>query len=315
MTRCPVLTLTISQLEYETGVPRSTIHHYLREGCLPAAQKTAASRALYTDVHVELLREIVALRAQGLPLAEVRSRLQARIDDAEANGIDLAARQAEETRRRILDAAARQFARKGYGRTRIADIVREAGVTPTVFYAHFKTKRQLFTRTFAVFIEWMQPLADEWSFAEPDLAARLLNNVTLYFGVQELSQNLLLLARTEALQEGGGARLAAQRSFEAMTRWLVEGFAPLRTADRPGPAIPDELVAYSMLGALEHTVMRSSWDGCYSRREVLATHLHVFLAVKALYEGRVDVSDEVARYGGLMDALAAGPPPRPPAAR
>ena len=183
-----MLTLTISQLEEETGVARSTIHHYLREGCLPAPQKTAASRALYTDVHVELLREIVALRAEGVPLADIRARLQSRIEAAETSGVDLAARQVEQTRRRVLDAAARQFARKGYGRTRIADIVREAGVTPTVFYGYFKTKRQLFTRTFAVFIEWMQPLADEWSVAEPDLAARLINSITLYFGVQELSR-------------------------------------------------------------------------------------------------------------------------------
>ena len=303
----------MSQLEAETGVSRSTIHHYMREGCLPAAQKTAASRALYSDAHVELLREIVALRADGVSLDQIKVRLRPRIEAAEASGIDLAARQAEQTRRRILDAAARQFARKGYGRTRIADIVKEAGTTPTVFYSHFKTKRQLFTRTFAVFIEWMQPLADEWSVDEPDLTARLLNSVTLYFGVQELSQNLLLLARTEALAGGGDARQAAQRSFGAMTRWLVEGLAPLRTPERPGPAIPDELVAYSLLGALEHTVMRSSWDGSYSRREVLATHLHVFLAVKALYEGRVDVSGEVAGYAELMDALAAGPPPRPAA--
>jgi AcrR family transcriptional regulator len=310
-----VLTLTISQLEGETGVPRSTIHHYLREKCLPAAQKTATSRSLYTDAHVELLREIVQLRAQGLSLAAIRSRLQPRIDAAEASEVDLAARQVESTRRRILDAAARQFARKGYGRTRIADIVKEAGITPTVFYAHFKTKRQLFTRTFAVFIEWMQPLADEWSVGEPDLSARLLNSVTLYFGVQELSQNLLLLARTEALEEGGDARQAAQGSFEAMTGWLVDGLAPLRTEDRPGPAIPDELVAYSLLGALEHTVMRSSWNGAYSPRDVLETHLHVFLALKALYEGRLDVSDEVAQYADLIDALAACPPPRPPAAR
>jgi AcrR family transcriptional regulator len=310
-----VLTLTISQLERETGAPRSTIHHYLRAGVLPAAQKTAASRALYTDVHVDLVREIVALRARGVPLDAIRARLQPRIAAAEAEEIDLAARQIEQTRLRVLDAAARQFARKGYRRTRIADIVKEAGITSTVFYSLFKTKRQLFTRAFAVFIEWMQPLADEWSVEEPDLGSRLLNSSMLYFGVQALSQNLLTLARTEALSEGGDAGDAAQRSFAAMTGWLVDGFASLRTAERPGPPIPDELVAYSLLGALEHTVMRSSWDDAYSRRDVLSTHLHVFLAVKALYEGKVDVSAEVARYADLLDALAAGVPPRPTAAR
>ena len=55
--------LTISELEQESGVPRSTIYYYVREGLLPPAQKAAASRAIYSDVYVALLGEIARLQA------------------------------------------------------------------------------------------------------------------------------------------------------------------------------------------------------------------------------------------------------------
>ncbi len=50
------------------------------------------------------------------------------------------ARQAEETRRRIVNAAARLFVRDGYAATSIAAIAEEAGVAVPTVYASMKTK-------------------------------------------------------------------------------------------------------------------------------------------------------------------------------
>ena len=69
--------LTISELERASGVPRSTIYFYVREGMLPEAQKAAASRAIYTDRHLALLQEIVRLKAEGLPLTAIKERMAA----------------------------------------------------------------------------------------------------------------------------------------------------------------------------------------------------------------------------------------------
>ncbi len=51
--------------------------------------------------------------------------------------------QAEQTRRQILDAAAKLFVARGYDRASIAAIAGEAGVSPETVYAHFRNKRTL----------------------------------------------------------------------------------------------------------------------------------------------------------------------------
>ena len=77
----------------------------------------------------------------------------------------------------------------------------------------------------------------------------------------------------------------------------------------------DELVAFGLLGALENVVMRASWDDRFSVRDVLWTTLCLFLAIRAVYEGRVDLSDDLVKYKALVDELSDSPPPVPPAAR
>ena len=61
----------------------------------------------------------------------------------------------EETRERLLDAAARVFELKGYEGATVAQIAREAGVSSGAIYAHYASKAEL--------------LADDVS---PDAAAR-----------------------------------------------------------------------------------------------------------------------------------------------
>jgi DNA-binding transcriptional MerR regulator len=53
-----------------SGLPRTTIHHYLREGLLPPPRKTAANAAVYGPEHLERLELLRALRGPELgPLA------------------------------------------------------------------------------------------------------------------------------------------------------------------------------------------------------------------------------------------------------
>ncbi len=64
-------------------------------------------------------------------------------------------RQAERTRatrRKLLDAAKRIFARQGFEAARLEDIAAGAGYTRGAFYAHFKSKEDIF---FALFEEWV----------------------------------------------------------------------------------------------------------------------------------------------------------------
>jgi len=53
-------------------------------------------------------------------------------------------RKREETRERLLKSAFSVFARNGYDRATVDEIVRDAGFSKGAFYVHFKTKEDLF---------------------------------------------------------------------------------------------------------------------------------------------------------------------------
>ncbi|MEM1180418.1 MAG: TetR/AcrR family transcriptional regulator [Acidobacteriota bacterium] len=50
----------------------------------------------------------------------------------------------EETRRRIVDAAARAFRASGFENVSVADVMKDAGLTVGGFYRHFRSKGELF---------------------------------------------------------------------------------------------------------------------------------------------------------------------------
>lgn len=58
----------------------------------------------------------------------------------------------DETRARILAAAAARFTRAGYDATGVAEICEQAGVSKGAFYYHFPTKQAVFM---ALFDEWL----------------------------------------------------------------------------------------------------------------------------------------------------------------
>lgn len=62
---------------------------------------------------------------------------------------------AEETRRRILEAARQVFAGQGYQATGVAEICQRAGVTKGAFFYHFPTKQALFL---ALLEDWLSQL-------------------------------------------------------------------------------------------------------------------------------------------------------------
>jgi len=53
-------------------------------------------------------------------------------------------RRGEDTRRRLMEAALGVFARNGYERATVDEIVREAGFSKGAFYVHFEAKEDIF---------------------------------------------------------------------------------------------------------------------------------------------------------------------------
>jgi AcrR family transcriptional regulator len=75
---------------------------------------------------------------------------------------------ASERRARLVVAATKVFARKGFRHAQIADVVREAKVARGTFYRHFESKRAVVA---AVAREWLDGMAAAAS-AVPDVGSR-----------------------------------------------------------------------------------------------------------------------------------------------
>jgi len=303
--------LTIRELEELSGVPRTTIHYYLRQGLLPRPQKTAASRSLYTEEHLKILREIADLKRTGMSIAEIEAELQHRVGRANEVTVDLAAQEYERMHNRILAVAAQEFAAKGYKNTHVTAIMRRLGITATLFYSHFASKRKLLAECVSVVMQWSLAYADEQVASLDDPAERLLWDVFSHAHVFELGTSAVALIRLEGLQSDPELRTSLEEGVAGtVTRILRE----LLTTASPATAraFPQELIALSLFGAYEQTVF-SSTGAKYTREDLLRAHLWLFLAARAALNGEIDIDSRLARYERLISRLASEMPPMPPA--
>ena len=279
----------------------------MRAGLLPSAQKSSPTRAIYTDVHVELLGEIRRLKQDGLDIRAIREQLGPRVHSASENSEDLVARQGEETRRAILLTAAREFARNGYRQTRIADVISELGITPQVLYANFPTKRDLFAAAYRESLNVSMSVIEPRLAGADDLAVHLLWRMVGDYGLRALNPDLLYLSREAAYDDPETTR-ELRRAHEHVLSGQGEELAALRQG-LEGPPVSDELVNYALYGAFQTMRLRASWDDRFSRSDVMWTNVLLNIAVRRLYDGSVDVAALKERYASLIDELAAIDPP------
>jgi AcrR family transcriptional regulator len=305
-----VRALTISELERESGMPRRTIYYYVRLGLLPEAQKASPTRALYTEDHLVLLRDIGALKTEGLRPADMRTRLAGRLKSAGENDVDLVARRDEQTRQAILAAATRSFAHKGYKGTRMADLVAELGITPQLLYQHFATKRDLFVACYKVAVRYMAGVIIPRVEPEGDPAARLLWYMYADEGIKAFAPHMFALA-VEASQHDEEARRDLREAYERIFRELIDDLRRLRASEHE-PPISDELISHGMMGAFQQMLARAALDDEYSWREVTRHTLGLFLLLLSVYRGAQDLGALLAPYEDLLTEVAELPPPVPP---
>ena len=196
-----VQVFTIRDLEELSGVPRTTIHYYLRHGLLPRPQKTAASRSLYTEQHLKILKGILELKDAGKSLLEIEAELQHHVDEANEAVIDLAAQEYQRVHNSIMALSAREFSVKGYKNTHISHIMRELGITASVFYTHFPSKRQLLAECVSVLVSWGLQYVDSKHELIRDPAEHLLWLVYAHSRVFEFGSAALALTRVEGVQD------------------------------------------------------------------------------------------------------------------
>jgi AcrR family transcriptional regulator/predicted DNA-binding transcriptional regulator AlpA len=153
----PPRTLTIAEVVALTGVPRATIHSYLRRGLLPRPRRASPARFAYDERHVRALQLIRSLReSRQVPLPTIKRILPEllALEPTEAFLPDmwdraLAARAEDRTRdpaARLLSVAREAFARRGYGEVNVDELCRAARIAKGSFYRHYRSKEELFLK-------------------------------------------------------------------------------------------------------------------------------------------------------------------------
>ncbi len=298
-------TLTISALERATGVPRSTIHFYIGEELLPKPAKTAASRSLYTERHVELLRRITLLKQSGLSLAEIREELREDLALLEGGRIDLAAYEYERIHAEIIKTATEEFVTNGYEDTHVATIVKRIGITPHMFYGHFASKLQLLAECFRQVVEFNLQSVEAKLETTSDLAERLLARLASNVGLHTLQSEAVSLIRTETSEPPSDVSGALIETYGRIAEQVAADISAMRAPVGRAGLVPVELLAYSMMGAYDNTQLRASWDDKYDRADLFRAHLWLFLAMRAALSGRVDIDSEVEAYEERIRQAAA----------
>jgi TetR/AcrR family transcriptional repressor of nem operon len=125
----------------------------------------------------------------------------------------------EESRRRIIDAAAKAFRANGLQGISLADIMRDVGLTHGGFYAHFKSKEDLVATTLAELHEGRMARFEEVASETPDTALKRAANFYLSSRHREHPETGCAIATlgSELARTEGAARSQISTNIEA---WL-----------------------------------------------------------------------------------------------
>lgn len=171
-------------------------------------------------------------------------------------------RDGERSRRRLLDAAAAEFAEHGIAGARVDRIAESSGVNKAQMYGWFGSKDGLFD---AVFDDQLHRIVDTVPFDAYDLPGYAVRLYDSYLASPELIR-LTSWNRLERVPTGDllqGHRALAQDKYDAITRAQQEGVV------LPGIR-PDEL--YHLVIALAGTWSPVSGTYTASREEAEADH-------------------------------------------
>jgi AcrR family transcriptional regulator len=162
---------------------------------------------------------------------------------------------AQETRERILEAAVKVFATKGYHDTKVDDIVSESNTSKGSFYFYFPSKQDIFLAlvdTFADLLEsrLKERLASSTSgLMRVDLALRVcLETFGQYRGLAKI-------ALIQATGLGSAFEEKRRAVNERFIKFIKENLDDA-VADGSIPELDTEVIACSWIGALNEVVMR-----------------------------------------------------------
>ena len=272
--------MRMSELVKRSGVPRTTIHFYLRQGLLHAPTKTGRTMAYYDESHLTRLRTIQEMRKDmRLPVAFLKERLdELHKGEADAIGGGVSSELPDQTgaqdprerrRQQIIQAAIRVFSEKGYHRAKVEDITRAVGISTGTFYIYFTNKRELFMEVVDDVFRTIVGDAAKAIRGEESHAKRYAIRLRVFYDNYTKYAEVLHLLRAEIASVESWPREKLSKIYHGFTEPVIKDFRrAIEQGDVPQNIDPD-LFIYAMIGMTEMLGFRATLDQKYSVDQIM----------------------------------------------
>ncbi|WP_303969074.1 TetR/AcrR family transcriptional regulator [Sporosarcina ureae] len=179
----------------------------------------------------------------------------------------------EKSRKLLLEIAAQQFALHGFHKTKISEIVKEANVTQPTFYLYFKSKDAVFQELIQVFKEKLYNHVAQSKLpadvAKEGLLSRIAYGLSRLFEFFKQNENV---ARIGFVVSEEAKDIKVQMALKIEENLIEEAENGYFTTD-----INMNLVATTMVGAIEHLSITKLWTGVHSPEELAQDFTSLFL--------------------------------------
>ncbi len=267
--------MRIKELSEKSGVPKSTIHFYLREGLLHPPAKTGKTMAYYDQSHLQRLATIKRLKKEyRLPIAFLKEELaqmgektaqeQSKESKDESTTSPKDIRKAE-----IVKAAIDVFSKKGYHRAKVKDITSKVGISTGTFYIYFENKRELFIEVVEDVFRHIVGDAAESIKKEDDLGRRLVIRGQTFFQNYTRYMEILNQLRAEIASDEDWPREKFNRMYMSLTGPVIREACKAIEMGEIREGVDPELMAFALTGLIEVLSFRVSLDDKYNIEDAM----------------------------------------------
>lgn len=187
------------------------------------------------------------------------------------NHTDLPRTRSDNRGSRVLDSAARQFARRGYAATSMRAIAKEADMLPGSLYYHFRSKAELLVAVYEAGVEDLctsalaatQAVSDPWERLEALCGA----HVEAVLRDSDYA-HVLIRVLPDDIPEASSELRRLRTKFEDIYRQVVESL-PL------SPNTNQRALRLLLMGGLNWAAIWYSPDGSYSPKDIARHFVHL----------------------------------------
>ncbi len=274
--------MKISELEKISGVPRSTIHHYVKYGLLHRPFKTGQTMAYYDNSHLKRLEAIQKIKLEYLrktkrsriPLDVIKHQLREDYSLIKPDKTKVEKYQKKETSKRlkkkeeIMEATLKLYSNRGYYLTNIREIAKAVGISTPTFYRYFSDKRELFVEIIEYVIKNFKKEIRQKLQKEKDLSRRSMIMFEIFYAHYPKIGEILNQLRSGVIigDQWSQERLAGV--YKEMMEGLMREIAGAIKNGVIRPINP-ALLAYFNLAINEAAMHLASMDETYSIDEVM----------------------------------------------